>query len=171
MGFLERLRQEKEAVESDKAERERLVRARESATNARRRAEIEERASRASQFYKESGIESLLEELRGIVTPGPRYYRWETTQHIRRKDRDSILDTVSWDHKQGDTPFSKSARLIVAETCPDGRIIIHGGLFGTTKISLTQWRSNKGVLESALEKAYKNSPRRSWNEGYTPREM
>lgn len=113
----------------------------------------------------------MLEEFRGIVAPGQRYARFEYTGHIRPKNKESVLDTVAWDVKEGDTPFSFSARLIVAETCPDGTIIIHAGLLGTSLISSSQWRNNKGTLESALEKAYKHSTRHAWSENYEPREM
>lgn len=166
MGFLGELRQEKEARERVEAGRRRMEEERKRASEGQRiqleQAEKQRREARreqAQQFRDKSGIRSLVEELRQLIVP--RYYQEHS--HYERppfepRDEDSIFDTVQWDEDKGrqltNDTYRHSGKLIVAETCTDGIIQVHGGFLGSSTISSDQWRNNKGVLESALEKAY-----------------
>lgn len=104
---------------------------------------------------------------------------------VSREDPDSIIPKfLRWDvADMGETMVGGCRRFIgkciVIETCPDGTIIFHGnntapiselrlgpvvlrkanpGAQGFTKLPLTVWRNNLGILEDSLEKAY-NHPR------------
>ena len=115
------------------------------------------RRTSAQQFRDESRIGALVAELRKIIG-GFDDNLEDKKRAIRVKDEDSVFDTVVWDSKE-DRYASHYywIKLIVAETCPDGTLVIHGGK--ASVIPQGQWKNDESTLESALEKAYYN-PRR-----------
>lgn len=174
MGFIERLKEEKETREHAEAERRRTEEECKAAVVVQRqqqqdaeRLRREARKNQAKQFRDENGIGSLVIELKRLID-GSTFV--QERDHIQPRDKDSVLDGFGWDESYGGQVASRtykySGKLIVAETYPDGTVQVHGGLFGSSKIPLVQWRNNKNVLESALEKAYYHPARYTRREYY-----
>lgn len=166
MGFIEKLRQEKEARERAEAERRRLERERREITERECEQQVladkqrhEVRRKQAEQFRNESGISTLIEELRTLI-PGSNKYpgKWP---FIRQSDEDSICDKVVWNIKISER-HEHTGNYIVSETLPDGTIKVHGGFLDSSGIPRNIWSSNKAVLESALEKAYRHPGVYKW---------
>lgn len=181
MGFIERLRREREARDAIKhaaAERERLKREHTSMLEEQlhrreeeERKRHEERKLQARQFQRESGIISLAEEMEQLIEGG---YGWKSKPDYQLSDRDStaLLIRLVWhsnySHKvRGEyynfpQEVSGSGKYFVIETTPDGIILFHADWLGLSSIPRERWQDNKEVLESALEKAYNHPKIHSW---------
>lgn len=162
MGFIERLRQQQaesvlrqQQLKTQQEAREREGHQREAAENERRA----QRQRQAKDFYQESGVSNLLAELRAVLPSAINAYP-VTSQ----ENSDSVCEGVAWDKvynvtsKKGYSYYENySNKYITVETCPDGNIIFHGGLFGSTTVGPAVWRNNKSkemIFEKALEKAF-----------------
>lgn len=163
MGFIERLRQEKESRERAELERIRLERERKEAINKQQQAESQRREARknqAQEFYNKSGVNFLIDELTKLTNY---FARGGYNDDIKQKDKDSVFDGIVWETGErihidtNRTAYPQT--LIVVETCPDGTIQIHGGFLGSSTIPLSRWENNKDVLEQALEKAWNHLAR------------
>lgn len=115
-----------------------------------------------------------------IVNPEEKFFNVQDVTHtvsIPRQDPESIIDVLGWRTRPKEHNYDDEYdHCLVAETCPDGTIVIHGemrdpipeikpGLFrrghpaveginGTTTLPESIWRNNPGVLEEAIVKAY-----------------
>lgn len=153
MGFIERLRQEKDATAqlaqqlraSEIASGETRKQA-EAQARARERELHQQRRQQANSFAQESGIINLLGEFRRIIGGEE-----ESLSVNLRRDEDSILLTTSWAYKiyystydysgrrvlttkvintrveagSEMTPNSGSFKYLAAEFCPDGTIVFY----------------------------------------------
>lgn len=199
MGFVERLRQQKETETLVRGQREaELVRKRDAEEAVREQKEAREREfhtqrkQQAEAYLQESGIESLISEVGKIIGGS---YGWvgdppwsrrfgggqlsSATSDWRRlptsaTDPDSVSIGIVWDELQKGTKSAPiptgvsreygkmeqwsefEGKFFAVETHPDGNIIFHARRDIT--VPEQKWRSDKGVVDAALEQAY-NSPR------------
>lgn len=179
MGFLERLREEKEvkdAAACEALERERLVQERRKETHDQRRQQEEEEKRRheesnlhAKQFQEESGIIPLAKEMERLLGGGRGWKGGNPDYRLR--DGDSVAFSVTWGwHFNSSREVSGSGKYFAIETCPDGAIVFHASWLGSSSVSQEKWRNNKKLLEVALERAY-NRPRiHSWRY-YSPSDL
>lgn len=84
------------------------------------------------------------------------------------KDKDSAVDLVFWDRRMRYVSYPNARtgevrsgdqfdeKLIVVETCPNGTIRFHAGWLGSSCAEYAQWKDNLGILDSRLERAYRN---------------
>lgn len=172
MGFIEELRQKEVAEALRKQHLVAQQQAQEKERFQREVAEQERRAQRrqqAEKFRGESGISEVVVELGKFLETQKRGHSYglsyDNSYEPILKDPDSLIDTASWDEvyrgtsQIGYTYYRNYSRKCIAvETCPDGNIVFHGGLFGSTTIRVTEWRSNEKeqLFDKALKKAYKH---------------
>lgn len=169
MGFIERLQAEKEAKERQASiERARMEERREAAvvvSPVQRGSLAEmrmERWDQARRFQKESGISSLMNTVAGLIygvhdTPDLKY---EKRFRDCVKDSESAVDRLTWDHKMAGKINIR--KLVWIETSPDGIIIFHGGIFGSSSISRSKWIIDKTTITDALEKAHRHPILEIW---------
>lgn len=165
MGFLETLRQQKEAESISKRQRsEQLAAQMKAAEETRQRQEAAEKAlherrkKQAERFHSESGIGSLLEKFRSILNGHSNY---DARKPLDSVDPDSILDIVVWGRESINLKGGKfREKWLYIETNPNGEIIIHHRprWYGVSLLSVPEssWREGPRVLEEALGKSYKH---------------
>ncbi len=160
MGFLERLRQEKERKDLEQAElREQEVRAKAliEAQEVATRQEYQKREEQARLFNEESGILDMLNEMKKPLVAD--------VGSCRDKNA-SVFNTFRWDAKsqhdkhKGDYYIGKYFEV---EVTFDGYIKFLASKSGSSAIQRAQWLGNRLVLEEALEKAYSHPTTITWN--------
>ncbi len=202
MGFIERLRQQKEADAQARIQSEaELSRKRTIEEEARQQLETQEREyhqqrrQRAQALFQESQTESLVTALADVVQGSCRGYptsgRFDRvwTSEIDQsqgqlpalaKDSDSVSFGIIWDqvkkrsrsvpiplgdHAREHGSMKKwdelEAKFIEVETQPDGDIIFHANR--DIKVPGKKWKSNKTLIENALEQSYNNPRHQRYN--------
>lgn len=184
MGFLERLKLEKEtrdarareALEGERLERER----RERTDEQRRQQELAKaqyhkaRREQSERFRDESGIMNLLNEVEQLAE-NFQVVKYSEMLPIPLRDQDSNLIKISLGQyhdfgislKKRGRYWKHSRRGFSVEVCPDGAIYVDGGSSESSAIPFNKWQENKVVLESALERAYLHPKTYVW-EKYLP---
>ncbi len=179
MGFLERLRQQKEARERESQRQAQIARSPfEQELKLERQAETfhHDQRRRAEQMLKESGIKPLLDELGNLVGGGGvfLYYGQSDTIQSRElekrriliRDVDSYLAIFAWDYQKNKVGiggyYNCSEKYFVIEVCPDGIVKIDAASSRGSTINSNQWRSNSSFLEDALERAFNNPRVHKW---------
>lgn len=167
MGFIEDLRRQVEAREQSVIDTQRILR------EHRERAEREqvqqrlaeeqrhkERKDQAMRFDEESGLPDLISRFLSIVgnvsfeRKGDSNPTGKGLFSLLPRDRDSVWRIISWNYRYGNNNYNWEDYFAV-ETCPDGTIYFHYGFFpGFKGIRENKWRTHKGILEDALDKAY-----------------
>ncbi len=186
IGFLEELRLLKEAQENARLlEIQRNQQLHDDQINraveAQRVKEAQDRIDReyhnrrheqATSFYNESRIGTLVEKFHAIVPSVPVCYPKVN------EDPDSVTSLIGLESTESDRHFAgryvrnvmagentfvpekviykSHDKAICIETAPDGRIVFHAGILGSSTVALKQWRSTPDILEKALKRAYKH---------------
>jgi len=191
MGLVERLKQEK-AEEAAKVLHEQQLKAQQKAEELQAEAiERDRRAQRkqqAERFREESGVGSLIQEVKEIVS-GSGYEKIDIKGVLNLEDPDSAYDFIVWGstvirigkeepyvyelekgtgrristwgepyvYRLGTSTGRRrlvdyDGKFIVVESQPNGNILFHGN--EKTEVLVQDWKNNKSVLGSALEKSY-----------------
>lgn len=168
MSFIERLEREKQEKET----RERLATAEKARDERQRRETVThpvqrgserdmhlQRMEQAERFQKESGLYDLMETVAGLISGE------QSGRFFRYPNPENAVGELRWDHKREDKKTTN--KFLWAETFPDGTIIFHGGMFGSSSISRSKWLADKSAITNALEKAYKHPIKESWHDKTT----
>lgn len=175
MRFLERLKQEKNKEDTEPQNKLTKLHVQSKIEDDQKNQaerDLQVRLEKSESFFHQAKIEGLVEQLNTIdpfVTFGyPKkgnclddriqdckyrdgtYRRWVITHHD--------------DFNYGSTTrFTETFFGIVVDH--EGTIEFKGSpLFGTRKVSQSQWRNDKGVLEEAMGKAYRHPQKTAWTD-------
>lgn len=169
MGFIERLRQQKEAEEQVRRLRAaELGSAQQAERVAKQQREAEEkdlhrqRREQAQAFLDESGFSTKLEEFgklirRGSYIQGGNFPKFDPDSEMRHFawDQNPIKKDIvkkgwpgTWDYIVG--------KHIAIEICPNGTFIFYGAKGVKSTISRETWIENNQILDERLENAYTN---------------
>jgi len=147
MGFIEDLRRQRE---------EELSRPKEiSKPDPGMRADLErphgaELKAKSRQYYKDSGLPSLIRELKKLgAYEEISEYAWDKIDHTETFWQKMTISTIDILAKQ----ITKS---ITIEVDAWGTVFFRGGFLGSSTISRSQWEKDKDALEIALGKSYKH---------------
>lgn len=151
MGLIERLRQEKDALEQG-----RLV---QQAAKAEEEALHKQRKDKAAAFRAESGIGDLVataaDLLKKVRFSDASYSNGRVIQDQRFTEVDSVLDGITWGklskHSSRMVRPREGHYYVSIATRPTGEIVF----YAKKEISVTEadWRKNQDILESTLEQA------------------
>lgn len=182
MGFFERLRQEKDARDREALRQTQVAKSKslfDQQKESTRQAEAfhHNQRMKAEQTVKESGIDTLLDELANLVKihgyPIFLYGRSKELErrHIPIRNVDSCNAIFKWDIQKrkvgkGSGPgyYDYSEKYFAIEACPDGVIKIAATGPGDSTINSNQWRSANSLLEVALERAFNNPRVYKWRD-------
>lgn len=178
MGFLESLRQQKEAEASVRQQREGALRTAKQSEEATRQQNEElerefhrQRWLQSMEFARESGIGILVQQLKDIIRQDPAnkeiyYFEEDELRKLKGQDPckpipDSQRDSVYWwdgeEHPDSKRPRNNYVRhhyinYIDVTTTPDGDVVFHAK--SHNPVHVTTWRNDKDCLEAALEEAF-----------------
>ncbi len=150
MGFIEKLKQEKEAIEQGKAIQQAKL------TEAE--ALHQQRREQAATFRTESGIGDLAltaaDLLKKVRFPDASYSNGQAIQNQSITEVDSVFDSIRWG-KLSRTSYMRSPRkgnyYVSIATRPNGQIVFYAQK--EILIPETDWRKDKDLLERTLEQA------------------
>lgn len=174
MGFLERLKQEKDKEGTKyQSELSKLRTQSEAEDNQKKQSErdLQIRLEKSRSLFHQAGIEELVKRLGAIDVfvqfgyPSTSKGGWENSRIRDCEYQDGTYRRWVITHHDNSTYRSSEAffGIIVNH---EGTVEFQGSpLFGTSKVSQLQWKNDKEALEEAMGKAYKHPQKNTWTNG------
>ncbi len=158
MGFIENLRRQAKdrEVQRVKEEQGRVIK-----YNQRRKKEKAEHekflqlVSLSKMHLEKSAFPQLCSDLTSLGKAST-YWKVGTTDDDQLKTVRPRKDSMCLELWLTERTFTGATKYIVIESRPEGTIVVHGGLFGSTTLPLSEWQDNPEIQEKALERAYKH---------------